>query len=161
MEAGLLLDPEGGLGPPDRGGGGSAPGQAEQESRGAVATLTPPPSGSQMTFQEICKDVHVVKNQGQQVFIESRVKPLPIKPSRPGEQWTASPLPPPSSRQRAHLQPTCLFRTFVLAGVGFAERPRVGSRAFSPPAEREAGRPRCGLRKHLLFPLMCAPLPPF
>ncbi|ETE65550.1 Period circadian protein-like 2, partial [Ophiophagus hannah] len=36
-----------------------------------------------MTFQEICKDVHMVKNQGQQVFIESRVKPLPIKPSRP------------------------------------------------------------------------------
>uniref|UniRef100_A0A8C5RCW3 Period circadian regulator 1 n=1 Tax=Laticauda laticaudata TaxID=8630 RepID=A0A8C5RCW3_LATLA len=36
-----------------------------------------------MTFQEICKDVHMVKNQGQQVFIESRVKPLSIKPSRP------------------------------------------------------------------------------
>uniref|UniRef100_H9G9I8 Period circadian regulator 1 n=1 Tax=Anolis carolinensis TaxID=28377 RepID=H9G9I8_ANOCA len=28
-----------------------------------------------MTFQEICKDVHMVKNQGQQVFIESQVKP--------------------------------------------------------------------------------------
>uniref|UniRef100_A0A670Z3Z1 PAS domain-containing protein n=1 Tax=Pseudonaja textilis TaxID=8673 RepID=A0A670Z3Z1_PSETE len=37
-----------------------------------------------MTFQEICKDVHMVKNQGQQVFIESRVKPLPIKPSQTG-----------------------------------------------------------------------------
>ncbi|XP_026546193.1 period circadian protein homolog 1-like [Notechis scutatus] len=35
-----------------------------------------------MTFQEICKDVHMVRNQGQQVFIESWVKPLPIKPSR-------------------------------------------------------------------------------
>ncbi|KAM6453124.1 period circadian protein homolog 1 isoform 1-T3 [Liasis olivaceus] len=44
-----------------------------------------------MTFQEICKDVHMVKNQGQQVFIESRVKPLPIKPSRPA-------LDPPISR---------------------------------------------------------------
>ncbi|XP_063157710.1 period circadian protein homolog 1 isoform X2 [Candoia aspera] len=44
-----------------------------------------------MTFQEICKDVHMVKNQGQQVFIESRVKPLPIKPSRPA-------LDPPVSR---------------------------------------------------------------
>uniref|UniRef100_A0A670ZWB3 Period circadian protein homolog 1-like n=1 Tax=Pseudonaja textilis TaxID=8673 RepID=A0A670ZWB3_PSETE len=29
-----------------------------------------------MTFQEICKDVHMVKNQGQQVFIESRREPL-------------------------------------------------------------------------------------
>ncbi|XP_077772997.1 period circadian protein homolog 1 isoform X2 [Podarcis muralis] len=36
-----------------------------------------------MTFQEICKDVHMVKNQGQQVFIESRVKPQPAKHSQP------------------------------------------------------------------------------
>ncbi|KAJ7313186.1 hypothetical protein JRQ81_004461 [Phrynocephalus forsythii] len=36
-----------------------------------------------MTFQEICKDVHMVKNQGQQVFIESRVKPQPPKHFRP------------------------------------------------------------------------------
>ncbi|XP_070582980.1 period circadian protein homolog 1 isoform X2 [Erythrolamprus reginae] len=35
-----------------------------------------------MTFQEICKDVHMVKNQGQQVFIESRVKQVPVKPPR-------------------------------------------------------------------------------
>ncbi|XP_062813835.1 period circadian protein homolog 1 isoform X2 [Anolis carolinensis] len=35
-----------------------------------------------MTFQEICKDVHMVKNQGQQVFIESQVKPQPHKHSR-------------------------------------------------------------------------------
>ncbi|KAM3823886.1 period circadian protein homolog 1 isoform 2-T4 [Vipera latastei] len=36
-----------------------------------------------MTFQEICKDVHMVKNQGQQVFIESRVKLMPVRASRP------------------------------------------------------------------------------
>ncbi|XP_053116627.1 period circadian protein homolog 1 isoform X3 [Hemicordylus capensis] len=35
-----------------------------------------------MTFQEICKDVHMVKNQGQQVFIESRAKPQPRKHPR-------------------------------------------------------------------------------
>ncbi|XP_066483742.1 period circadian protein homolog 1 isoform X2 [Tiliqua scincoides] len=35
-----------------------------------------------MTFQEICKDVHMVKNQGQQVFIESRAKPQSTKHSR-------------------------------------------------------------------------------
>ncbi|XP_064408937.1 period circadian protein homolog 1 isoform X2 [Latimeria chalumnae] len=32
-----------------------------------------------MTFQQICKDVHKVKNQGQQVFIESRSKLQPKK----------------------------------------------------------------------------------
>ncbi|XP_030071508.1 period circadian protein homolog 2 [Microcaecilia unicolor] len=31
------------------------------------------------TFQDICKDVHLVKNQGQQVFIESRAKLEPKK----------------------------------------------------------------------------------
>ncbi|XP_061922071.1 period circadian protein homolog 1b [Entelurus aequoreus] len=32
-----------------------------------------------MTFQQICKDVHMVKTNGQQVFIESRNKPAPRK----------------------------------------------------------------------------------
>lgn len=31
----------------------------------------------QVTFQQICKDVHLVKHQGQQLFIESRAKPTP------------------------------------------------------------------------------------
>ncbi|KAM6908954.1 period circadian protein homolog 1b [Xenentodon cancila] len=33
-----------------------------------------------MTFQQICKDVHMVKTNGQQVFIESRNRPAPRKP---------------------------------------------------------------------------------
>lgn len=33
----------------------------------------------QMTFQQICKDVHMVKTNGQQVFIESRNRPAPRK----------------------------------------------------------------------------------
>ncbi|XP_053271722.1 period circadian protein homolog 1b [Pleuronectes platessa] len=32
-----------------------------------------------MTFQQICKDVHMVKTSGQQVFIESRNRPMPRK----------------------------------------------------------------------------------
>ncbi|KAM3857773.1 period circadian protein homolog 1b [Diretmus argenteus] len=32
-----------------------------------------------MTFQQICKDVHMVKTNGQQVFIESRNRPTPRK----------------------------------------------------------------------------------
>uniref|UniRef100_K7FCY7 Period circadian regulator 1 n=1 Tax=Pelodiscus sinensis TaxID=13735 RepID=K7FCY7_PELSI len=38
------------------------------------------PKPSLMTFQQFCKDVHMVKSQGQQVFIESRVKPPAGKP---------------------------------------------------------------------------------
>uniref|UniRef100_G3Q6L3 PAS domain-containing protein n=1 Tax=Gasterosteus aculeatus aculeatus TaxID=481459 RepID=G3Q6L3_GASAC len=38
----------------------------------------------QMTFQQICKDVHMVKTNGQQVFIESRNRPLPRKNTSTG-----------------------------------------------------------------------------
>ncbi|XP_043101045.1 period circadian protein homolog 1b isoform X2 [Puntigrus tetrazona] len=37
-----------------------------------------------MTFQQICKDVHMVKTSGQQVFIESRNRPPPKKHSTAG-----------------------------------------------------------------------------
>ncbi|KAI7814752.1 period 1, partial [Triplophysa rosa] len=37
-----------------------------------------------MTFQQICKDVHMVKTSGQQVFIESRSRPPPKKLSITG-----------------------------------------------------------------------------
>ncbi|XP_059210771.1 period circadian protein homolog 1b [Centropristis striata] len=37
-----------------------------------------------MTFQQICKDVHMVKTNGQQVFIESRNRPTPRKNTSTG-----------------------------------------------------------------------------
>lgn len=37
-----------------------------------------------MTFQQICKDVHMVKTNGQQVFIESRNRPLPRRNTSAG-----------------------------------------------------------------------------
>lgn len=37
-----------------------------------------------MTFQQICKDVHMVKTNGQQVFIDSRNRPPPKKHSTAG-----------------------------------------------------------------------------
>lgn len=38
-----------------------------------------------MTFQQMCKDVHLVKTNGQQVFIESRNRPAPRKNTSAGE----------------------------------------------------------------------------
>lgn len=38
-----------------------------------------------MTFQQMCKDVHMVKTNGQQVFIESRNRPLPRKNTSTGK----------------------------------------------------------------------------
>ncbi|XP_056156687.1 period circadian protein homolog 1b isoform X2 [Lampris incognitus] len=49
------------------------------EDANAAITLHKP-----MTFQQICKDVHMVKTNGQQVFIESRNRPPPRKHANPG-----------------------------------------------------------------------------
>ncbi|XP_073684874.1 period circadian protein homolog 1b [Garra rufa] len=44
-----------------------------------------------MTFQQICKDVHMVKTSGQQVFIESRNRPPPKKHSIAGALQAVQP----------------------------------------------------------------------
>ncbi|XP_051284791.1 period circadian protein homolog 1b isoform X1 [Dicentrarchus labrax] len=53
-------------------------GPAMEEAAAVVALHKP------MTFQQICKDVHMVKTNGQQVFIESRNRPLPRKNTSTG-----------------------------------------------------------------------------
>ncbi|XP_040886755.1 period circadian protein homolog 1b isoform X2 [Toxotes jaculatrix] len=53
-------------------------GPAMDEAAAAVALHKP------MTFQQICKDVHMVKTNGQQVFIESRNRPPPRKNTSAG-----------------------------------------------------------------------------
>uniref|UniRef100_A0AAY4ABN2 PAS domain-containing protein n=1 Tax=Denticeps clupeoides TaxID=299321 RepID=A0AAY4ABN2_9TELE len=44
-----------------------------------------------MTFQQICKDVHMVKTSGQQVFIESRNRPAPRKHAHTGMFYLLNP----------------------------------------------------------------------
>ncbi|XP_076580665.1 period circadian protein homolog 1b [Chaetodon auriga] len=53
-------------------------GPAMEEAANAIALHKP------MTFQQICKDVHMVKTNGQQVFIESRNRPPPRKNTSTG-----------------------------------------------------------------------------
>uniref|UniRef100_A0A8C4YID7 Period circadian regulator 1 n=1 Tax=Gopherus evgoodei TaxID=1825980 RepID=A0A8C4YID7_9SAUR len=57
---------------------------SSSDSNGLLAEETP--AQRPMTFQQFCKDVHMVKNQGQQMFIESRSKPPPAKPPTAGER---------------------------------------------------------------------------
>ncbi|KAM7377262.1 hypothetical protein PAMA_013857 [Pampus argenteus] len=57
-------------------------GPAMDDAAAAVALHKP------MTFQQICKDVHMVKTNGQQVFIESRNRPLPRKNTSTGTTTT-------------------------------------------------------------------------
>ncbi|TKS92890.1 Period circadian protein -like protein 1 [Collichthys lucidus] len=53
-------------------------GPAMDKAAAAVALHKP------MTFQQICKDVHMVKTNGQQMFIESRNRPPPRKNTSTG-----------------------------------------------------------------------------
>nr|XP_023412198.1 period circadian protein homolog 1 isoform X2 [Loxodonta africana] len=63
-----------GVGPATSPGPLLSPGSSSDSNRGD--TQGPGPPGP-VTFQQICKDVHLVKHQGQQLFIESRVRPPP------------------------------------------------------------------------------------
>ncbi|XP_035950423.1 period circadian protein homolog 1 isoform X2 [Halichoerus grypus] len=51
-----------------------SPGSSSDSNGGDAEGPGPP---APVTFQQICKDVHLVKHQGQQVFIESRARPPP------------------------------------------------------------------------------------
>ncbi|KAM4821967.1 period circadian protein homolog 1 isoform X2 [Urocitellus parryii] len=51
-----------------------SPGSSSDSNGGDAEGPGPPVP---VTFQQICKDVHLVKHQGQQLFIESRARPPP------------------------------------------------------------------------------------
>ncbi|XP_066120295.1 period circadian protein homolog 1 [Saccopteryx bilineata] len=63
-----------GVGPAASPGPPFSPGSSSDSNGGDTEGPGPP---APVTFQQICKDVHLVKHQGQQLFIESRVRPLP------------------------------------------------------------------------------------
>nr|KAF6414843.1 hypothetical protein HJG59_000155 [Molossus molossus] len=63
-----------GVGPGTSPGPLFSPGSSSDSNGGDAEGPGPP---APVTFQQICKDVHLVKHQGQQLFIESRARPLP------------------------------------------------------------------------------------
>ncbi|XP_006863464.1 PREDICTED: period circadian protein homolog 1 [Chrysochloris asiatica] len=86
----LLLQPVHSLSPTGLSGVGpvTSPGPllspgSSSDSNGGDAEGPGPPAPPPVTFQQICKDVHLVKHQGQQLFIESRARPPP-RPRLPG-----------------------------------------------------------------------------
>ncbi|XP_008579924.1 PREDICTED: period circadian protein homolog 1 isoform X2 [Galeopterus variegatus] len=63
-----------GVGPVMSPGPLHSPGSSSDSNGGDAEGPGPP---APVTFQQICKDVHLVKHQGQQLFIESRARPPP------------------------------------------------------------------------------------
>ncbi|XP_045840618.1 period circadian protein homolog 1 isoform X2 [Meles meles] len=68
-----------GVGPVASPGPLLSPGSSSDSNGGDAEGPGPP---APVTFQQICKDVHLVKHQGQQLFIESRARP-PARPRLP------------------------------------------------------------------------------
>ncbi|XP_058415753.1 period circadian protein homolog 1 isoform X3 [Diceros bicornis minor] len=68
-----------GVGPVTSSGPLLSPGSSSDSNGGDAEGPGPP---APVTFQQICKDVHLVKHQGQQLFIESRARP-PARPCLP------------------------------------------------------------------------------
>nr|KAF6295011.1 hypothetical protein mMyoMyo1_000156 [Myotis myotis] len=70
-----------GVGPVTSPGPLFSPGSSSDSNGGDAEGPGPP---APVTFQQICKDVHLVKHQGQQLFIESRARPPLPRPHFPG-----------------------------------------------------------------------------
>ncbi|XP_014405360.1 PREDICTED: period circadian protein homolog 1 isoform X4 [Myotis brandtii] len=70
-----------GVGPVTSPGPLFSPGSSSDSNGGDAEGPGPP---APVTFQQICKDVHLVKHQGQQLFIESRARPPLPRPRFPG-----------------------------------------------------------------------------
>ncbi|KAB1265656.1 Period circadian protein-like protein 1 [Camelus dromedarius] len=83
----------------------------------------------QVTFQQICKDVHLVKHQGQQVFIESRARPLP-RPRIPATgTFKAKTLPCQASDPELEVAPAPVQAPLALAPEE-AERKEASSCSY-------------------------------
>ncbi|XP_066878056.1 period circadian protein homolog 1 isoform X4 [Kogia breviceps] len=78
-----------GVGPVTSPGPLLSPGSSSASNGGDAEGPGPP---APVTFQQICKDVHLVKHQGQQLFIESRARPLP-RPRVPDPELEVAPPP--------------------------------------------------------------------
>uniref|UniRef100_W5LL06 Period circadian clock 1a n=1 Tax=Astyanax mexicanus TaxID=7994 RepID=W5LL06_ASTMX len=61
---------------------------SSSESTGAAAEE--PPHVRKLTFQQMCKDVHMVKTSGQQLYAESRNRPPPRKQASSGDAVKAA-----------------------------------------------------------------------
>uniref|UniRef100_A0A3P9HCG5 Period circadian regulator 1 n=1 Tax=Oryzias latipes TaxID=8090 RepID=A0A3P9HCG5_ORYLA len=68
----------------------SASATSSSDSNGPAMEEAAAASYKPMTFQQICKDVHMVKTNGQQVFIESRNRPPPRKHASTGATKAAN-----------------------------------------------------------------------
>ncbi|XP_036692658.1 period circadian protein homolog 1 isoform X2 [Balaenoptera musculus] len=113
-----------GVGPVTSPGPLLSPGSSSASNGGDAEGPGPP---APVTFQQICKDVHLVKHQGQQLFIESRARPLP-QPRVPGT-FKAKTLPCQSADPELEVAPAPIQAPLALAPEE-AERKEASSCSY-------------------------------
>uniref|UniRef100_A0A383YUR0 period circadian protein homolog 1 isoform X1 n=1 Tax=Balaenoptera acutorostrata scammoni TaxID=310752 RepID=A0A383YUR0_BALAS len=115
-----------GVGPVTSPGPLLSPGSSSASNRGDAEGPGPP---APVTFQQICKDVHLVKHQGQQLFIESRARPLP-RPRVPATgTFKAKTLPCQSADPELEVAPAPIQAPLALAPEE-AERKEASSCSY-------------------------------
>ncbi|XP_030717363.1 period circadian protein homolog 1 [Globicephala melas] len=95
-----------------------SPGSSSASNGGDAEGPGPP---APVTFQQICKDVHLVKHQGQQLFIESRARPLPRPRVPAAGTFKAKTLPCQSADPELEVAPA-LTQALVASAPEEAER---------------------------------------
>ncbi|XP_061032632.1 period circadian protein homolog 1 isoform X3 [Eubalaena glacialis] len=115
-----------GVGPVTSPGPLLSPGSSSASNGGDAEGPGPP---APVTFQQICKDVHLVKHQGQQLFIESRARPLP-RPRVPATgTFKAKTLPCQSADPELEVAPAPIQAPLALAPEE-AERKEASSCSY-------------------------------
>ncbi|XP_036692654.1 period circadian protein homolog 1 isoform X1 [Balaenoptera musculus] len=115
-----------GVGPVTSPGPLLSPGSSSASNGGDAEGPGPP---APVTFQQICKDVHLVKHQGQQLFIESRARPLP-QPRVPATgTFKAKTLPCQSADPELEVAPAPIQAPLALAPEE-AERKEASSCSY-------------------------------
>ncbi|XP_048221636.1 period circadian protein homolog 1 isoform X3 [Perognathus longimembris pacificus] len=115
-----------GVGPMTSPGPLHSPGSSSDSNGGDAEGPGPP---APVTFQQICKDVHLVKHQGQQLFIESRARPPP-RPRLPATNiFKAKALPSQSPDPELETAPAPIQSSLALAPEE-AERKEASSCSY-------------------------------
>ncbi|XP_042526706.1 period circadian protein homolog 1 isoform X2 [Dipodomys spectabilis] len=115
-----------GVGPMTSPGPLHSPGSSSDSNGGDAEGPGPP---APVTFQQICKDVHLVKHQGQQLFIESRARPPP-RPRLPAPNiFKAKALPCQSPDPELEAAPAPIQASLALAPEE-AERKEASSCSY-------------------------------
>uniref|UniRef100_A0A8C0GW74 Period circadian regulator 1 n=1 Tax=Chelonoidis abingdonii TaxID=106734 RepID=A0A8C0GW74_CHEAB len=118
---------------------------SSSDSNGLLAEEMP--AQRPMTFQQFCKDVQMVKNQGQQMFIESRTKPPAAKPPTAGEMVSSEESSRKEPSSYSYQQINCLdgiIRYLESCNIPSRVKRKCGSSSYTGSSNSDDDKQRAG-----------------